>query len=132
VKLVNALDDAAPHGTQTAPTGWSDADQKAVSALNAVVSLVGIEPTTRRLRDDNKLRPTAAGPGKSGPAVAHPGRLTPFAAAFPGSACKFLQADGGTHHLLGITRRPLTDLEAHPERATGVQSPVPGTSHSLC
>jgi hypothetical protein len=49
-KLVNALDDAAPDGTQTAPTAWSAADQKAVSALNAMVSRVGIEPPTRRLR----------------------------------------------------------------------------------
>jgi hypothetical protein len=49
-KLVNTLDDAALDGTQTAPEAFDARDQKALSALGSVVSRVGIEPTTRRLR----------------------------------------------------------------------------------
>jgi hypothetical protein len=50
-KLVDSLDDAAPRGPQTAPTTMDAYDQDALSALDAVVSRVGIEPTTRRLRE---------------------------------------------------------------------------------
>jgi integrase-like protein len=48
-KLVDVLDDA-PHVTQTSPGASDDADQQALSRLQSVVSRVGIEPTTRRLR----------------------------------------------------------------------------------
>jgi integrase len=50
VKLVDALDDAAPRGPQTAPRAFSDNDQKALSAFGRMVSQEGIEPSTRRLR----------------------------------------------------------------------------------
>ena len=49
-KLVDTLDDAAPDGPQTAPARYGDDDQMPLSALGSVVSRVGIEPTTRRLR----------------------------------------------------------------------------------
>jgi integrase len=48
--LVNRLDDAASDVTQASPA-TSDAEvQNALSGLGSVVSRVGIEPTTRRLR----------------------------------------------------------------------------------
>ena len=47
-RLVDTLDDAAPRGPQTAPAAFDASDQIALSALNGVVSRVGIEPTTRR------------------------------------------------------------------------------------
>ena len=50
MKAVNLLDDAQPSATQTQPTARSDEWQNALSALGCVVSRVGIEPTTRRLR----------------------------------------------------------------------------------
>jgi len=50
-KLVDVLDDTAPRGTQTAPAASVGALQKVVSGLESVVSRVGIEPTTRRLRE---------------------------------------------------------------------------------
>ena len=51
-RFVHALDDddTSPHVTQASPSALDAADQKALSALNGVVSRVGIEPTTRRLR----------------------------------------------------------------------------------
>jgi integrase len=49
-KLVDVLDDAAPDGTQTAPAVSRGDDQMPLSALGRMVSRVGIEPTTRRLR----------------------------------------------------------------------------------
>jgi site-specific recombinase XerD len=45
-KLVDVLDDAA----RRAPGAFDQGDQNVLSALNGVVSRVGIEPTTRRLR----------------------------------------------------------------------------------
>src|SRR5262249_11250236 len=49
-RLVNRLDDDVSDGTQTAPA-TSDAEvQNALSRVGTVVSRVGIEPTTRRLR----------------------------------------------------------------------------------
>ena len=50
-RLVNLLDDAASDGTQAAPRAVRDEYQIPLSAVNAVVSRVGIEPTTRRLRE---------------------------------------------------------------------------------
>jgi len=48
--LVNRLDDAASDVTQASPA-TSDAEvQNALSRVGSVVSRVGIEPTTRRLR----------------------------------------------------------------------------------
>lgn len=49
-KLVDVLDDTAPRGPQTAPTTSDAKVQKAVRGVESVVSRVGIEPTTRRLR----------------------------------------------------------------------------------
>jgi len=49
-KLVDALDDAAPDVPQAAPQAFDDGDRKLLSGLKSVVSRVGIEPTTRRLR----------------------------------------------------------------------------------
>ena len=49
-KLVDALDDTAPRGPQTAPVASTEEVQKAISGMESVVSRVGIEPTTRRLR----------------------------------------------------------------------------------
>jgi hypothetical protein len=49
-KLVDALDDAAPHGPQTAPTACDEGDQGVLSALNGVVSRVGIAPERRGRR----------------------------------------------------------------------------------
>jgi len=49
-KLVDVLDDAAPDGTQTAPAASRGGAHIPLSALNGMVSRVGIEPTTRRLR----------------------------------------------------------------------------------
>jgi hypothetical protein len=51
---VDRFDDAslkAPNGTPAAPTGADEEHTNALSALNAVVSRVGIEPTTHRLRE---------------------------------------------------------------------------------
>jgi integrase len=48
--LVNRLDDAASDVTQASPTTPDEEVQRALSRVNAVVSRVGIEPTTRRLR----------------------------------------------------------------------------------
>jgi len=49
-KLVDALDDAAPHAPQAPPAASRGDDQIPLSALSGMVSRVGIEPTTRRLR----------------------------------------------------------------------------------
>ena len=49
-RLVNLLDDAASDGTQAAPRAIRDEYQLPLSAVESVVSRVGIEPTTRRLR----------------------------------------------------------------------------------
>src|SRR5947207_739188 len=50
VKLVDVLDDASPRVTQASPAMKSEVDQNALSRLPRMVSRVGIEPTTRRLR----------------------------------------------------------------------------------
>jgi integrase len=47
---VDRLDDAQPSATPAQPEAAIVGDQNAVSALECVVSRVGIEPTTRRLR----------------------------------------------------------------------------------
>jgi hypothetical protein len=39
-KLVDALDEAAPHGPQTAPAAFDETDQQTLSALNGMVSRV--------------------------------------------------------------------------------------------
>ena len=49
-KLVDGLDDAAPDGPQAAPQEFDESDRELLSGLKSVVSRVGIEPTTRRLR----------------------------------------------------------------------------------
>ena len=54
VRAVDWLDDTQPSATQTQPTSRSEEWRSALSALNGVVSRVGIEPTTRRLRDDHE------------------------------------------------------------------------------
>ena len=48
--LVNRLDDAASDVTQASPATSREEVQRALSGLESVVSRVGIEPTTRRLR----------------------------------------------------------------------------------
>jgi hypothetical protein len=50
VKLVDVLDDASPPVTPASPAMKSKIDQNALSRLARMVSRVGIEPTTRRLR----------------------------------------------------------------------------------
>jgi len=49
-KLVNLLDDAHPSASQTHPDALTVDERNQLSALSTVVSRVGIEPTTRRLR----------------------------------------------------------------------------------
>ena len=49
-KLVDALEDTSPRVTQTSPMTSDEEVQRAVSGLESVVSRVGIEPPTRRLR----------------------------------------------------------------------------------
>jgi hypothetical protein len=51
---VNLLDDTQPSASQTHPPGTIADDQIAVSPLLRMVSRVGIEPTTRRLRGFGK------------------------------------------------------------------------------
>jgi integrase len=48
--LVNRLDDAASDVTQASPATSREEVQRALTGLESVVSRVGIEPTTRRLR----------------------------------------------------------------------------------
>jgi hypothetical protein len=50
-KLVAALDDTRPSATPAQPEPAVVGDRETVSALKSVVSRVGIEPTTRRLRE---------------------------------------------------------------------------------
>jgi hypothetical protein len=49
-KLVDLLDAARPNASQAHPAALDEVDQKTLSALSEMVSRVGIEPTTRRLR----------------------------------------------------------------------------------
>jgi hypothetical protein len=49
-KFVDTLDDTSPRVTQASPAALDAHDHEALSALDGVVSRVGIEPTTRRLR----------------------------------------------------------------------------------
>ena len=49
-KGVDRLDETAPDGAQTAPRAIAVNEQMPLSRLDGVVSRVGIEPTTRRLR----------------------------------------------------------------------------------
>jgi integrase len=49
-KLVDALDDARPSATPAQPNAAVVGDRATLSLLESVVSRVGIEPTTRRLR----------------------------------------------------------------------------------
>ena len=91
-KLVDALDDAAADGPQAAPQAFDDRDRKLLSALHGVVSRVGIEPTTRRLRDARKRQPIGADPGKTGPVLSRVGRSMPTAPACSGKRCTLLLA----------------------------------------
>jgi integrase len=54
--LVNRLDDTASDVTQASPATSRDEVQRALSGVESVVSRVGIEPTTRRLRVPSKKR----------------------------------------------------------------------------
>ena len=56
-----------------------------------MVSRVGIEPTTRRLRDGTKSKPMKADPGKLGSALPRQGRPRPIVDACFRTFCKFLQ-----------------------------------------
>ena len=49
-KLIDVLDDTSLGGTQAAPAESIEEVHKAVGGMESVVSRVGIEPTTRRLR----------------------------------------------------------------------------------
>ena len=49
-KLVNLLDDTHLSASQAHPTSSGRDDQIAISALDSLVSQLGIEPRTRRLR----------------------------------------------------------------------------------
>ena len=55
-KLVDVLDDAAPRGSQTAPAPFDQRDQIMLSALNEMVSRVGIESEKRGRRTKRELR----------------------------------------------------------------------------
>jgi len=55
-----------------------------------VVSRVGIEPTTRRLRGSRESQPIVAGPGKSGPAFSRGSRLCRAGVASLGIRCTAL------------------------------------------
>ena len=55
-KLVDALDDAIPDAPQAPPRIVNDDQKIPLSLLESVVSRVGIEPTTRRLRAPSKNR----------------------------------------------------------------------------
>ena len=50
LKAVDLLDDTQPSATQTQPTSRPEEWKNAVSLYARMVSRVGIEPTTRRLR----------------------------------------------------------------------------------
>jgi hypothetical protein len=50
MKAVNLLDNTQPSATQAQPAGPSEDGNNPISLLESVVSRVGIEPTTRRLR----------------------------------------------------------------------------------
>jgi integrase len=49
-RFVDGLDDTSPNVTPASPAASAEEIQNTLSALNRVVSRVGIEPTTRRLR----------------------------------------------------------------------------------
>jgi hypothetical protein len=73
-KLVDALDDTRPSATPAQPEAAVVGDRETLSALKSVVSRVGIEPTTRRLRDAPKRPSIAADLGKSGSAFSFESR----------------------------------------------------------
>jgi hypothetical protein len=69
----------------------ADQRQEIEESLGKEVSRVGIEPTTRRLRDGHQMTQIEADLGKSGSALFVCGRWEPVVVPFPVSACKFLQ-----------------------------------------